>query len=202
MLGGSLTPVLSSVEPIQDSPVRRFSTPRLAPITLALLLSTGCAMPAPDPKPQAAVDTRDIQLNLPEPAAVPAACDCEPAVAVEENDFDRGIRALVARDYTQARVYFGRHRDSGDTGASREADVGLAFVALLDESADALPATAPGADERAEMMSLAMALVESLEGRVDALNAVNAMLEENLAKREEALKRLRDLTLGQEEGSP
>lgn len=182
--------------------MHRFFTLRFAPVTAVLLLGIGCAAPVPNPEPQSVVDTRDIELNLPEPAVAPAECDCEPVVAGVENDFDRGIRALVARDYAQARVYFGRHRTSGDTGASREADVGLAFVALLDESTDSLPPSAPGADERAEMMSLAMALVESLEGRVDALNAVNAMLEENLAKREEALKRLRDLTLGQEEGSP
>ncbi len=56
---------------------------------------------------------------------------------------------------------------------------------------------ASGVDERAEVMILALAAVQTLEGRLEALDALNKAISEDLEKREEALKRLRDLTLGQ-----
>ena len=56
---------------------------------------------------------------------------------------------------------------------------------------------ASGIDERAEVMILALAAVQTLEGRLEALDALNQAISQDLEKREEALKRLRDLTLGQ-----
>ena len=55
-------------------------------------------------------------------------------------------------------------------------------------------------DDRAEVMVLALAAVQTLEGRIEALNTLNRALSKDLKKREEVLKRLRDLTLGQQEG--
>jgi len=65
-------------------------------------------------------------------------------------------------------------------------------VAEADEILEAL-------DERAEVMILALAAVQALEGRIESLDAINAALTDDLEKRDEAIKRLRELTLGQQE---
>ena len=170
--------------------------PRSALILATMLVFAGCAAPEPTttaPEPEVAA----VELNLPEPEPV-APCDCEALLVAEENYFDRGVRALAARDYEQAAAYFERHRETGGTEAQREADVGIAFVTLMTEaSISDGESGASGVDERAEVMILALAAVQTLEGRIEALDALNKAISEDLEKREEALKRLRDLTLGQ-----
>jgi len=54
-------------------------------------------------------------------------------------------------------------------------------------------------DERAELMELALAAAASFERRIATVDALNRALSKDLEKREEALKRLRELTLGQPE---
>jgi hypothetical protein len=80
---------------------------------------------------------------------------------------------------------------------------GIAFVTLLSQSGDAVgdDAGASGVDERAEVMILALAAIQSLESQLSTLQQLNDALSGDLRKREEALKRLRDLTLGQPEGA-
>lgn len=178
----------------------RTSPPQIALTALAFVLVAGCASaPEPQPQPKAVTPKKEVTLNLPDPAPI-AACECEALVERAENNFDRGVRALAARDYEQAKVHFQRHRASGGSEAQREADVGIAFVTLMSDAAKGGDARAEGVDERAEVMILALAAVQTLEGRLDALNALNEALSKDLEKREEALKRLRDLTLGQQEG--
>ena len=53
----------------------------------------------------------------------------------EETYFDRGVRALAARDYAQALSYFERHADAESDNAQREAEIGLAFIAVLRQTA-------------------------------------------------------------------
>lgn len=175
---------------------------RIATITFAGLLLGSCAgsKTEPNPEPQQAAAS-DIELNLPE-SVVSTECDCTETDIVADNYFDHGVRALAARDYDQAKKYFQKHRETGDSEAAREADVGMAFLALLTESvpAGSEASRSAGVDERAEMMILALAAVKTLEGRIDTLDALNKALSQDLEKREDALKRLRDLTLGQEEG--
>ena len=160
----------------------------------ALTLS-GCAA---TPSNTSSEDAQAVALNLPTPSQM-LNCDCEAQALVDENYFDRGVRALAARDYSAAADYFQRHKTLETAQAAREADLGLAFVTLLSKSndVDAMPA-AEGVDERAEVMILALAAVRTLEGQLDALEALNQALTKDLEKREDALKRLRDLTLGQQ----
>ena len=119
---------------------------------LCLPVIAGCASTVPEPA-VAQPPEKELRLNLPEPQVAAADCDCE-SVA-EENDFDHGVRALAARDYDQATAYFGQHRKLGSPEATRESNVGLAFVALLSQksvvSSDDL---VEGVDERAEVMIL------------------------------------------------
>ena len=168
------------------------------PLAMAALLSA-CAG-APDQEHDSAhISDSQVTLNIPEPQSL-SNCDCEALVDVNENYFDRGVRALAARDYDQASDYFQRHRKEGSEEAQREADVGIAFVTLMSEAVSSSGTSdSSGVDERAEVMILALAAVQTLEGRIQALDTLNKGLSKDLEKREEALKRLRDLTLGQSE---
>ena len=136
------------------------------------------------------------ELNIPESVSE-AACDCEAQVVeVEETYFDRAIRALAARDYAQALQYFEAHRDAGDVTSVREAEIGLAFIAVLQaDSRD--PSNSQALDDRAEVISLALSLLTRLEDKVSALGKANSQLVDDLEKREAVLERLRELTLGQ-----
>ena len=134
-----------------------------------------------------------------ENSALIEADDCgEAAVLQEDDNFDRGIRALAVRDYEKAKIYFQHHREVGTFRAQREADTGMAFVILVSESVIGSDVMMhESLDERAEIMGLALILARVLEKRLETLDAINEALSKDLEKREEALKRLRDLTLGQ-----
>lgn len=136
------------------------------------------------------------ELNLPKPL-LEASCDCSDVEIVsEETYFDRAMRALAARDFEQASLYFTRHAAATDSVESREADVGLALIALLSSN----PSKADDSqalDDRAEVLALALSLVRQLENRVSVLEKRNVKLASDLEKREAVLKRLRELTLGQ-----
>ena len=135
-------------------------------------------------------------LNIPE-SIVDERCDCsEMVVQPEETYFDRAVRALAARDYSQALSYFERHADAESENAQREAEIGLAFIAVL--RADRNDGnSSQSLDDRAEIMSLALVLLTQLEDRVSELGKKNSKLASDLKKREAVLKRLRELTLGQ-----
>jgi len=148
-------------------------------------------------EPSTAVESEALPaLNIPE-SIVDAGCDCsEIAAEPEETYFDRGVRALAARDYAQALSYFESHGQAESDNAQREAEIGLAFIAVL--RADRRDANSSQAlDDRAEIMSLALALLTQLEDRVSELGKKNSKLASDLKKREAVLKRLRELTLGQ-----
>ena len=53
--------------------------------------------------------------------------------------------------------------------------------------------------QRATLIELVLAVIDGLEAELAAMGAQNATLAADLEKREEALKRLRELTLGQPE---
>ena len=179
---------------------RRLSSAAL----MATVLLVGCqTAPVAEEEASASVEASPavesetlLALNIPE-SIVDASCDCSEITAEpEETYFDRGVRALAARDYAQALSYFERHAEAESDNAQREAEIGLAFIAVLradrsdNDSSQAL-------DERAEIMSLALALLTQLEDRVSELGKKNSKLASDLKKREAVLKRLRELTLGQ-----
>tara|TARA_B100000927_G_scaffold260071_1_gene229437 strand:- start:641 stop:1210 length:570 start_codon:yes stop_codon:yes gene_type:complete len=175
--------------------------------SVALMISVllvGCqTAPVAEEDASATVETIPVvfsetlpELNIPR-SMVDASCDCSQMVAEpEETDFDRGVRALAARDYAQALSYFERHAGAESGNAQPEAKIGLAFIAVLrayrndDNSSQAL-------DDRAEIMSLALAVLTQLEDSVSEMGEKNSKLASDLMKREAVLKRLRELTLGQ-----
>ena len=175
----------------------------LAALTASVLL-VGCqtapvveeAASAPGEASTAVVSETLPELNIPE-SIIDASCDCSELVAEpKETYFDRGVRALAARDYAQALSYFERHADAESDNAQREAEIGLAFIAVLRADRN-VGNSSQALDDRAEIMSLALALLTQLEDRMSELGKKNSKLVTDLKKREAVLKRLRELTLGQ-----
>ena len=192
--------------------------PPVAGVLLALLLQA-CA-PAQDraSEPPATVQRpdRDVELNLNLPE--PDDCNCRPdEAAVDYTFLERGMQALARGEYIEAVQQFQRYRrlEKGDT-PRWEAELAIAYVSMLPRSpfydADAalMSFTQLQRDYREDMQlndSIAL-LYEALDAfllqakHLDDLESSNAILREDLEKREQALKRLRELTLGQREGRP
>lgn len=187
---------------------------------LALMLSLQACAPVAErgnePAPPVARPDRTVELNLnlPEPDNCNCQSDQEP---VDYTFLDRGMQALARGEYIEAVQQFQRYRrlEKGDT-AGWEAELAIAYASMLPRSpfydADAALAsfTQLQRDYREDMQlhdSIAL-LYEALDAflqqatHLSDLRNSNALLREDLEKREQALKRLRELTLGQREVRP
>lgn len=194
---------------------QRAYSPILA-LTLMLFLQA-CVITAPERKGESVPTVQrpdrevELNLNLPEPSD----CNCQPEEGVVDYTFlERGMQALARGEYIEAVQQFQRYQrlEKGDT-ARWEADLAIAYVSMLprspfyDGDAALLSFTQLQQDYREDMQlndSIAL-LYEALDAflqqakHLDDLENSNAILRADLAKREQALKRLRELTLGQRE---
>ncbi|WP_246139705.1 hypothetical protein [Parahaliea aestuarii] len=156
----------------------------------------------------------ELTLNLPQQSA-PAPCNCEVQedVAARDQTFlERGYDALSQGDHIEAVKYFQRYqRLESSPEAEWEAGIGIAFVSMVSSS----PFLDPEASRKSwrrlnkeltpEMkvhptsliMRDALESFAMMDRHISELESNNSMLQEDLQKREEALKRLRELTLGQ-----
>lgn len=186
-------------------------TNALATAGLLLMLQACSSTPstqqsAAEPAPEA---VPELTLNLPEQAQ-----DCA-CVVTEEADYtflDKGFNALVAGDHIEAVQYFQRYqRLESSPQANWEAGIAIAYDSMLPDS----PFYDPGAARtaygnlkdqqvggvpihtKALMMRDALETFVAMEQQISDLKSDNALLRQDLEKREEALKRLRELTLGQ-----
>ena len=183
----------------------------LATAGLLLLLQACSSAPAtPQSAPESAPEAvPELTLNLPEQAQ-----DCA-CVVTEEADYtflDKGFNALVAGDHIEAVQYFQRYqRLESSPQANWEAGIAIAYDSMLPDS----PFYDPGAARtaygnlkdqqvggvpihtKALMMRDALETFVAMEQQISDLKSDNALLRQDLEKREEALKRLRELTLGQ-----
>jgi len=111
-----------------------------------------------------------------------------------------GLQALSQGDYAAAGQHFEEHAHGGGEQAPREAAAGQALADTLYEYLIVEDSsTADEVTDRATLIDLLLGLIAGLEQKVAELSAENAALAVDLEKREEALKRLRELTLGQPE---
>ena len=149
----------------------------------------------------------ELTLNLPEEN-----CTC---VAEDQPDYtflERGFSALAAGDHIEAVQAFQRYqRLEKSPEAEYEAAIAIAYVSTLSKSPFYDPIEARKANRRLhkqltpdmEVHEKILLMRESLETfgvmqrHIVNLEASNATLHEDLKKREEALKRLRELALGQ-----
>ncbi len=186
--------------------------PRCSSIALvgACLLLQACGTMPTDPQagnsdPSAA---QDITLNLPTQD-----CQCDlPPDQLDTTFLERGFQALGQGDHIEALQNFQRYaRLEKSTQAEWESEVSIAFLSILPSSPLYAPDEARKTyrdlrKERVEdwQIDQQVALVAEtmdmfLEERRYSreLEEQVTTLEEDLEKKEEALKRLRDLTLGQ-----
>jgi len=182
-----------------------------------MLFLQACVITAPererDSVPTVQRQDREVELNLNLPE--PSDCNCQPdEAAVDYTFLERGMQALARGEYIEAVQQFQRYQrlEKGDT-ARWEANLAIAYVSMLprspfyDGDAALLSFTQLQQNYREDMQlndSIAL-LYEALDAflqqakHLDDIENSNAILREDLAKREQALKRLRELTLGQRE---
>lgn len=150
----------------------------------------------------------ELTLNMPD-QSVDACLRDEGA---DYTFLDKGFSALVSGDHIEAVTYFQRYqRTESSPVADWEADIGIAYSSMLPQSPfydpDAarksyrrlLKSQPEGADfhEKTLMMRDALATFVAMQRQVKDLQKSNATLSQDLEKREDALRRLRKLTLGQ-----
>ncbi len=110
-----------------------------------------------------------------------------------------GLQALSQGDYLAAGERFQKHALSGGEQAPKEAAAGQALIDTLSEHSIERESAVGEVSDRAVLIDLVLVLIAGLEQQIANLGAENATLVADLDKREEALKRLRELTLGQPE---
>lgn len=179
-------------------------------IAIALLTLAGCAStPADIPEAVApAGPTPELTLNLPSRESR-TSCDCGQR---DQTFLERGFAALAVGDPAEALAYFERYkRVENSPEAQWEADMAITWVGMLsagpvviDEATQAIQERVakrlqPGMEVHSTTLLLrdAMAALQAMNVRITELEAANSGLREDLDKRDEAIKRLRDLTLGQ-----
>lgn len=194
---------------------------RYGPALLALVLLSACA-PTPETPDVTGNQARETQarpeLTLNLPRSRQRECDCPDDDGRDTRFFERGLTALATGQVVEATEYFQRHQRLEESAVAQwEAEVAIAWVGMLPESpffdreavaeaVGSLSAARPGGGDHlphpaAVLMLDALASFTTLHRHLEDLEQVNATLEDDLEKREEAIKRLRELTLGQTGGA-
>ena len=178
------------------------------PAAALVLVLQGCApTPVQEPEPVPGEEP-EITLNLPQD-------DCVCVRDGESSDYtflEKGYAALAEADYEGAVQYFQRYsRLEKSPEAEWEVAMAIAYVSSLSNSPfyDADEARKSWrklnkADwksmqlhQQSLLMRQSLETSIALEKKVTELEDSNAILRDELEKREEAIKRLRELTLGQ-----
>jgi|SaaInlStandDraft_1057018.scaffolds.fasta_scaffold15706_2 tetratricopeptide (TPR) repeat protein len=180
----------------------------LTGIASILMILQACGQTPEKPAVPASEQVPEITLNLP----ADAGCTCVEPVVRDYTFLDKGFAALADGDYEGAIEYFERYRRLDSSAeANWEAGIAVTFIKSLEES----PFFDPRGARRSyrdlytqnwqsmEVHQQTLLLQQALENfrlmhrrQVDVERS-NAVLKEDLEKRDEAIKRLRELTLGQ-----
>lgn len=182
----------------------------LAVIAATVCLLQACAT-APVDKPVVSNESEavpELTLNLPEK-------DCSCVATGEQSDYtflEKGFDALQEEDYIEAVQSFRRYkRVEQSEEAQLEAKIAIAYVSTLSKSPFFDPVEARGAHrqlygqykpemelhQKIRFMRDSLQTFAVMQRHIVNLEASNATLTEDLRKREVALKRLRELALGQ-----
>ena len=163
----------------------------------AIVLLSGCSLlPAQDGVAESPDSSATTVGDMSESSS--GMCQCPDDTQLDQ--FSLALQALSGGDYESARAAFARHAESNREQNLSEATAGLALADTLAQN-DAEGATSADSEsDRAALIQMVLSLIADLQGQVAELDDQNAALTADLAKQEEALKRLRELTLGQPEG--
>ena len=131
-------------------------------------------------------------------AAMPCACEEEVPETPELSALDLAFEAIAGNDFDAAQAHFEHHGAIAENQASREVETGLAAIELLQSQSQGLDDIDQlDMDARMRVLSVLLETIEQLRGEATALSRENAKLNDELAKREAVLKRLRELALEQ-----
>jgi len=179
---------------------------------LCLLQACTAAKPVQETKPAAeSGPIPELTLNLPQQN-----CSCEVVQAPDYTFLEKGFTALVAGDHIEAVQSFQRYqRLEKSAEADWESGIAIAYMSTLSKSPFYSPFEAQKAfkilqikkkeqkvkgknvHEKSIFMQGSLEAFVALQRHINDLQIANATLEQDLRKREEALKRLRELALGQ-----
>jgi len=196
----------------EEVAVHAIRLPFLAAATLALLVQA-CATvpPAGEAGAESAADPQavpELTLNLPQQED----CTCVPESQADYTFLEKGFSALLDGDHIGAVQHFQRYqRLESSPQADWEAGIAIAYDSMLPHSPFYDPQAASksyaglkgqqveGAPVHAKVLIMrdSLEIFVALREQINRLNGDNAVLKEEVAKREEALKRLRELALGQ-----
>ncbi len=190
-----------------------------------LVLLQACAT-APEVVPPAAVEQPPVaakkrepigELDLNLPKSGDEACNCAPQPGIDRTFLDKGFSRMAAGDYREAVNYFRRYqRLESSPSVNWEAGIAIAYVKMLPQSPyynwraahEAYlrlmreQPTGIALHENIALLRETLAILVDLHLQINDLQSENATLGEDLEKREEALRRLRELMLGQKAVSP
>jgi hypothetical protein len=191
----------------EDVNLRETRTTFLAVGALALLLQACAGSPPAEDPPAAAEQASEPELNLKLPDRPGT-----DAQAASHNLLEKGFRALNAGDHKEAVNYFRRYqRLETSPAVNWEAEIAVAYDKMFPSSPYFNSKAASETYHRLKnqqpegvkihetiiMMRDALAIFVALHEKIDDEQNRIDELAETLEKREEALKRLRELTLGQ-----
>ncbi len=179
---------------------------RALPISMAVLL-TACAGQSVRDEATEATELPELNLNLPSKD-----CACE-AQQEAFTFLEKGVDALSEAAYLESLRYFQSYQRIENTPqANLESAIAIAYLSTLPKSpiydrAEAYKAYSAlrgqldsgiSIHEPVRIMQNAMESFIEMYDQVEQLKRGNASLRAELEKREEAITRLRDLTLGRE----
>ena len=167
-------------------------------LTAAVLLLGGCGL-APVTGAGGAEPAEASASQGDGEALMSGTCDCPSDVAFDA--YDEGVLALAAGQYEAARAAFAAYAASGDERVAAEAATATDLSHRLEQNRSA-PWVSTNDDQqsRVTLTEMMLELMTQLEVELKTVSESNQTLSAELAKREDALKRLRELTLGQPEG--
>lgn len=186
--------------------MQRTGTRSLLALTLLLLQACGSS-PVQEPSVESTEPVPEITLNMPK-----SDCKCEE----DPQDYtflEKGFNALHEREYLESLQYFQRYQRIEKTPvADVEAKIAIAYLSILPDSPifdsraarDSYRELRRGIQPDWELHEKILLMQDSLETFLEIqrqlleLEQDNAELRNELEKRETAIKRLRDLTLGRE----
>ena len=184
---------------------------RIVPGLALILLVGGCGGTPQQNTPAAADEpVPEITLNLPQQSQ--SECQC----TQKKQDYtflEKGFNTLAAGEYLESLQYFQRYqRIEQSPTADAEARIAIAYLSILPDSpifdrqaaAESYAQLRRDTDSDLELHGKVLIMRDSLETffdmqrQIDQLKQGNRGLRNELQKREAAIKRLRDLTLGRE----
>ncbi len=178
---------------------------QLLVLSLIALVLGGCGsapeQPVEEPVPE-------LTLNLP-----PADCDCENEDSADYTFLEKGFQSLLDGEYLESLQYFQRYQRIEQSAiADVEARIAIAYLSVLPDS----PIYDSGAaresytrirrdinpewrlHDQVRLMQDSLESFLDMQAVITELRQDNATLRKELKRREEAIKRLRDLTLGRD----